>query len=204
MKPSATTLNHTPSTIHLLPSSVNSVPPSVLDVPGEFDPGWYVIWIGVGVAVVLLLATIATIASTMAVCLRWKRNKTPATNPSETLTYQSTNAVELTDESRDYVPPSHMTYSYPTSVANEAFRVVLTTSQNAAYGIMLDGVMTHNIAYDVGHGGEIKMSRNLAYRAITVGDEGAVYDYATETDDGAVSSSAVPVSLNQAYIAAQD
>ena len=197
MKPSATTLNHTPSTIHLLPSSV---PPSVPDVPGEFDPGWYGIWIDVGVAVVLLLAAFAT----MAVCLRWKRNKTPATNPSETLTYQSTNAVELTDESRYYVPPSHMTYSYPTSVANEAFRVVLTTSQNAAYGITLDGVMTHNIAYDVGHGGEVKMSRNLAYRATTVGDEGAVYDYATETDDGAVSSSAVPVSLNQAYIAAQD
>ena len=150
--------------------------------------GWLGVGIGVGLAVVTLLVTIT---ATLTLYLQWRKRRKFS---SITMTYQPKNAVQgIVTETSGYVSQSDVSYSYSVLevVANEAYHD--------------DVILTQNVAYGMGKE-EVNVSRNVAYSAAVVrDDDGVVYDYATtETGDQVLPRDNVPVSLNQAYIAAHN
>ena len=158
---------------------MSEVPPDILVEVG----------IGVGVAVFILLALFICLC----LYLRWKKTRKSSIKGS-TMTYQCTSAADLKDETYEYVPQSIGSYTYP----------VLEES-NEDYDDVLQDIMTQNVAYGMGKE-EVNVSRNVAYSAAVVRDDDeVVYDYATTvTGDQVLPRDNVPVSLNQAYIAAHE
>ena len=176
--------NGEPATTVMMPlntpkPSLPALPPALPTIPAGSGPEWLGVGIGVAIALLALLALVACIT----LYLRWRKRR-KASNQPNTMNYQHNNAVGV-DEIYEYTPRY---YTYPVLEAPD--------------GNVLQPDVTHNIAYGMGRDQGVNIRNMTNSAASAVRGDGVVYNYATTETGDQVLPSNVPVSLNQAYIAA--